>query len=70
MPDQATMPTANIDSVLQEQRKFEPPEEFRRSAHLKSLEEFPPSQGADTLSMKKAVDEAMKKAESPGGSSN
>src|SRR5262245_65681689 len=31
-------------------------------AHLKSLQDFPPSQGADTLSMKKAVDEAMKKA--------
>src|SRR5215813_831639 len=31
-------------------------------AHLKSLNDFPPSQGADTLSMKKAVDEAMKKA--------
>ena len=39
-------------------------------AHLKSLEEFPPSQGADTLSMKKAIDEAMKKMENPGGSSN
>ena len=40
------------------------------AAHLKSLEEFPPSQGADTLSMKKAIDEAMKKMENPGGSSN
>jgi arylsulfatase len=40
------------------------------AAHLKSLEEFPPSQGADTLSMKKAIDEAMKKLENPGGSSN
>jgi len=40
------------------------------AAHLKSLEEFPPSQGADTLSMKKAVDTAMKKLENPGGSSN
>ena len=29
---------------------------------LKSLNDFPPSQGADTLSMKKAVDEAMKEA--------
>ena len=38
--------------------------------HLKSLEEFPPSQGADTLSMKKAIDNAMKKLESPAGSSN
>jgi arylsulfatase len=40
------------------------------AAHLKSLEEFPPSQGADTLSMKKAVDEVMKKLENPHGSSN
>ena len=31
-------------------------------AHLKSINDFPPRQGADTLSMKKAVDEAMKKA--------
>jgi arylsulfatase A-like enzyme len=40
------------------------------AAHLKSLEEFPPSQGTDTLSMKKALDEAMKKLENPHGSSN
>jgi len=32
-------------------------------AHLKSMAEFPPSQGADTLSMKKAVDEVMRKIE-------
>ena len=32
--------------------------------HLKSLQDFPPSQGADTLSMKKALDETMKKLES------
>jgi arylsulfatase A-like enzyme len=38
--------------------------------HLKSLQDFPPSQGADTLSMKKAIDEAMKKMENPGASSN
>ncbi len=38
--------------------------------HLKSLDEYPPSQGADTLSMKKAIDAAMKKLESPQGSSN
>ena len=31
------------------------------AAHLQSLNEFPPSQGADTLSMKKAVDAAMAK---------
>jgi arylsulfatase len=40
------------------------------AAHLKSLQEFPPRQGADTLSMKRAIDEAMKKMDSPGGSSN
>jgi len=40
------------------------------AAHLKSLMEYPPSQGADTLSMKKAIEEAMKKMESPQGSSN
>jgi arylsulfatase len=40
------------------------------AAHLKSLSEFPPSQGADTLSMKKAIESAMKKLESPHGSSN
>ena len=38
--------------------------------HLKSLQDFPPSQGADTLSMKKAIDGVMKKMESPHGSSN
>ena len=37
-------------------------------AHLKSLSEFPPSQGADTLSMKRALDEAMRKLEKPRGS--
>jgi arylsulfatase len=40
------------------------------AVHLKSLADFPPSQGADTLSMKKAVEQAMKKLESPHGSSN
>jgi len=40
------------------------------AAHHKSLQEFPPSQGADTLSLKKAIEEAMKKLESPAGSSN
>jgi arylsulfatase A-like enzyme len=34
--------------------------------HLQSLAEYPPSQGADTLSMKKAVDEAMKKIDKHG----
>jgi arylsulfatase len=39
-------------------------------AHLKSLIEFPPSQGADTLSMRKAIESVMKKMEAPHGSSN
>ena len=39
-------------------------------AHLKSLQDFPPRQGADTLSMKKAIDEAMQKLEAPNRSSN
>jgi arylsulfatase A-like enzyme len=39
-------------------------------AHLKSLSDYPPRQAADTLSMKKAVDAAMKKLESPAASSN
>jgi arylsulfatase A-like enzyme len=39
-------------------------------AHLKSLQDFPPSQGADTLSMHKAIETAMRKMESPHGSSN
>jgi arylsulfatase len=32
-------------------------------AHLKSLMDYPPSQGADTLSLKRALDETMKKLE-------
>jgi arylsulfatase len=40
------------------------------AAHLKSLQDFPPSQGADTLSMRKAVEAAMKKLENPVASSN
>jgi len=40
------------------------------AAHLESLQEFPPSQGAGTLSMRKAVEEAMKKLDNPRGSSN
>src|SRR5690349_19197166 len=34
------MASTNIDSVLQEQRKFECPEPFRKEAHIKSLEEY------------------------------
>ena len=40
------------------------------AAHLKSLQDFPPRQGADTLSMKKAVEDAMKKLDNPHGSSD
>jgi arylsulfatase len=40
------------------------------TAHLKTLQEYPPSQGADTLSMKRAIEAAMKKMETPHGSSN
>jgi len=36
-------------------------------AHLQSLSDYPPSQGADTLSMKKAVDQAMRKISSHVG---
>src|SRR5262244_683917 len=32
--------STNIDSILQEQRKFEPPAEFSRHAHVKSLAEY------------------------------
>jgi len=38
--------------------------------HLKSIVDFPPSQGADSLSMKKNIEMAMQKVESPHGSSN
>ncbi|MCL1634795.1 arylsulfatase [Luteimonas sp. SX5] len=40
------------------------------AAHLKSLMDFPPSQGADTLSMKKALEDAQRKMMTPHGSSN
>jgi arylsulfatase len=33
-------------------------------------QDHPPRQGADTLSMKKAIGETMRKMESPHGSSN
>src|SRR5712671_5732398 len=39
MPDKAVA-EANIDSTLQEQRKFECPEEFSRQAHVKSLADY------------------------------
>ena len=40
------------------------------ATHLKSLQDYPPRQGADTLSMKKAIDGAMKKLENVSGSGN
>src|SRR5262249_31578673 len=40
------------------------------SARRTSLRDSPRSQGADTLSMHKAVEEAMRKLETPHGSSN
>jgi arylsulfatase len=40
------------------------------AAHLKSMMEFPPSQGADTLSLKKKLEEAQRKMETPNASSN
>jgi arylsulfatase A-like enzyme len=39
-------------------------------AHLKSLMDFPPSQGADTLSLKKALEDAQRKMMQPNASSN
>ena len=38
--------------------------------HLKSMQEYPPRQGADTLSMKKAIDQTMQKMQNPNSSSN
>jgi arylsulfatase len=38
--------------------------------HLKSLMEFPPRQKADTLNIKKALEDAMKKMENPKGGNN
>ena len=35
------------------------------AAHLKSLEEYPPRQKADTLSLKKALEATMEKLENP-----
>ena len=40
------------------------------AAQLKSLQDFPPRQGADTISLKKAIDEAMQKLDNPGAYSN
>src|SRR5262249_11381468 len=38
------------------------------AAHLKSLQAFPPSQGAGTRSMEKAIEDTMKKMEQPAPS--
>jgi len=38
--------------------------------HLKSLIDYPPRQKADTLSIKKALENAMEKMQTPNGSSN
>jgi arylsulfatase len=40
------------------------------AAHLKSLQDYPPRQGADSLSLKKVIEGAMKKMENPTGGSN
>src|SRR5256885_5590384 len=42
MPEKAVIASqsTNIDSILQEQRKFPPPPEFSRHAHVKSMEEY------------------------------
>ena len=40
------------------------------AAHLKSLAEYPPRQGADSLSMQKAIEKAMQKLENPKGGNN
>ncbi|TWT60878.1 arylsulfatase [Rubinisphaera italica] len=40
------------------------------AVHLKTLSDYPPRQGADSLSMKKAIEEAMKKMENPQGGNN
>src|SRR5262249_35176177 len=40
------------------------------AAHLKSLQDYPPRQGADSLSMKKAIENVMKKMDSPKGGNN
>ena len=40
MAEKAIASSTDIDSVLQEQRSFEPSPEFRQSAHIKSVEEY------------------------------
>jgi arylsulfatase len=38
--------------------------------HLQSLVEYPPSQGGESLSMRKSIEEVMKKMEQPTGGQN
>jgi len=40
------------------------------SAHLKSLGEYPPSQGGESMSMKNSIEEAMEKMQNPTGGAN
>jgi len=40
MAQESVAQQVNIDSILQEQRKFEPPQEFRQQAHIKSIEDY------------------------------
>src|SRR5258708_6436607 len=40
MAETALPSSPNIDSTLQEQRRFEPSDEFRQSAHIKSAEDY------------------------------
>ncbi len=40
------------------------------AAHLKSLQDYPARQGADSLSLKKVIEGAMKKMENPTGGNN
>src|SRR6202790_4878763 len=40
MSNSASVTEPNIDSILQEQRRFECPEPFRKQAHIKSKEEY------------------------------
>src|SRR5258708_39043247 len=42
MPDKTVgnSQSTNIDSILQEQRKFECPSDFSRQAHIKSFEDY------------------------------
>jgi acetyl-CoA synthetase len=39
-PKSIDMQSTNIDSILHEQRKFDPPAEFSQKAHIKSLAEY------------------------------